>query len=56
MTNKQLDQMVNALVNGDTDKAKEHLNQYFITTTARIIGQQDQNVEVDPSIDTTQGS
>lgn len=55
MTNKHLDNMVNALISGDNEAAKDHLGQYFVNTTARIINQQTEpQVQTDDATDDTQ--
>lgn len=48
MTNKHLDQMVNALVNQKPDEAKEHLKQYFGDTAAKIINPPEEVEEIVP--------
>lgn len=37
--NTELQQMVNALVNGEQDKAKEHLSAYFNQAAAKIVNE-----------------
>lgn len=50
MTNKHLDQMVNALVGEKPDEAKEHLKQYFNDTAANIINPPEEQVDVQSKI------
>lgn len=39
MINQDLNQMVTALVDGDNDKAKEHLSQYFNSVASKSINE-----------------
>lgn len=41
MINKNLENMVNALLSSDNDKAKEHLSDYLNATAAKLLKSED---------------